>query len=767
MFDLNTAISAWKQALEYNRIYTPDDIEELESHIREQVATLVRDGAEEETAFRTTIRDMGDLGLAETEYKKVFVGKMLKGDNLRRETRWQAGMLLNYVKISLRNIRRHTVFSAINVVGLGLGMGAALLILLFVNFETSYDDFHENGDQLYRVRVDSYHPDRPPMQFAVAYPAVGWQMVDEFPEVVASARLARFFPDGIVMAYHDPSGVAVKQHVDNLYYADSTLFTMFSYEFIVGDPGKALTRPETTVISESLAGRFFGRTDVLGERISMDGGDEFEITGVFADIPENSHLAFDALFSYSTMRAWGNHTEFNWGWWDFYTYVQLAPWSDILQLQAKMPDFIETLGDRPSTGAMRTEFVLQAVPDIHLKSNVSYEAKENGNATAVAFLMRIAGLILCVAWINYVNLTTARAMDRAREVGMRKTLGATRPQLLQQFILESAMTNLAAIAVGLLFAFLALPYFSELFRRPLAIGQISSGTMVMIGVIAILGSLLAGTYPASILSAYRPISVLKSQLGGTGVTPWSRKGMVIAQVSAAAFLLTSTLAVNQQIRFMQTSNLGFNLDQVLVIESPSDIGGNGPERLDILTAQLRERVGVQNVSAASAVPGGKINSSTMYNVEGGNDESATNLRRLWVDESYVETLGITLLAGRTFDRDLASDSSAVLINASAVDALGIIDPEEALDQIVINDQTQYHVVGVVDDYHQQPLRYSHDPIIFLHSQDARGYLITHLKASEAGVLSNLMAEIESAWLQVYPGNLYNAYFLDDHFNAQY
>ena len=372
-------------------------------------------------------------------------------------------MLRNYVLTTLRNISRRKGFSLLNVLGLAIGLAASLLILQYVKDELGYDDFHAHAKNIYRVQYDCYRDGEQMFQCASAFNNVGTNMIKEYPEIENVCRLYLRYGGGVIR-YNE---VSIKE--DNLFNADQSFFEVFSYPLLAGDRSTALKEPNTAVVEEQTARKFFGDEDPIGKRIRFRTDEEYEITGVIRS-PENSHLKFTFLFSYTTYpKFWPEMTaenwENSWGWYDFYNYIQLKPGTDPASLQAKFPAFVKKYGHEGDTARIR--FSLQRLPDIHLKSNLIQEAPVNGNSDSVYFLMVIALFILVIAWVNYVNLATARAIERAKEVGVRKAIGARRGQLIWQFIGEAFMINLFAVLLALALLNVSIPLFNTMSGKSL------------------------------------------------------------------------------------------------------------------------------------------------------------------------------------------------------------------------------------------------------------------------------------------------------------
>ena len=403
-------------------------------------------------------------------------------------------MLKNYLKTALRNLLKNKAFTFINILGVAIGMAACLLILQYAVYELNYDKFHKNADNIYRIQYNFYQNGQQTFACAAAVPAVGPAMKDNFPEVI---EFARFFPVSGIMTYFKPDGTSLAFREEKMQVASPAALTMFSFPLLEGNPETALKGSKNIVISESAAKRYFGEEDPMGKTLQWEDNIELMITGVMEDVPENSHIKFDFLISYQSIRdLWGDNTENSWGWYDYNTYVLLEKGADPQALQAKWDAWlIENRKAEWDKYNYREEFVLQPLTDIHLYSNLLQESEpeEQGNGEAVYFLLIIAAFILLIAWVNYVNLSTARSVERANEVGVRKALGALRKQLVGQFIFESILVNLMAAILAFLLVVLALPSLADLTGKPISFAWMSqSWFWLTLFSLFIIGAVLSG-----------------------------------------------------------------------------------------------------------------------------------------------------------------------------------------------------------------------------------------------------------------------------------
>lgn len=670
-------------------------------------------------------------------------------------------MLRNYLNIALRSLRAQKGYALINLTGLAVGMACCILLLLYVQHELSYDRFHANSDSIYRIQMDRYSGDEKVFSSAVTFPMVGPTLAQDFPEVTTTARL---LPTGSVLQYADQ---AFRQR--DMFYADSTFLTLFSFPFVVGDPVSALTQPNTIVLSEANAIRFFGSAaDAMGRTMQLNGQQSLTVSGVYADLPANSHITFDALVSFVTLEARSEGARTSWGWYDFYTYIQLRPDTDPAAFETKLPAFIDRYKGEALANLNRREvLLLQPLTDIHLYSNLSWEANVNGNGQTVYFLLIIAGFILVIAWVNFINLSTARSLDRAREVGVRKTLGAARIQLVRQFMLESFLINLLAALASLALVYLTLPYFVELIGVELSL-SVLGGSVILVGLVAlfVVGTVLAGLYPAFFLSSFRPVQVLKG--GGASLSKGLgfRRGMVVFQFAASIVLIAGTFIVSQQIAFMQAQDLGIDMDQKLVLRGPAVLADRDayPEQFDVFRQVALQQTAVSSFSAVSSVPGNENFWIGGFRTEQMAETEAQDIYLVGIDYAFVDAFGVKLLAGRAFDEAFGTDNESIILNATAARLLGFDTSEAALEgRIVWGDGTR-PIIGVVEDYHVASLKESVDPMMFLLRPNTRSYYTMQVNTAD---LPATLATLEAEWNRVFPGNPFEYFFLDSFFDQQY
>lgn len=664
---------------------------------------------------------------------------------------------------------RHKVFSSINIMGLAIGIAASTLLLGYVSSELSYDDFHSNKESIYRIRFDSYKSDVLESSSAIGYYGAAPAIKESFPEVVNYVRLHR--ADGMY-TYHSKNGQFVSYHEKKAFYSDSTIFSVFDFELIEGNKSKVLRSLNSLVISESAAKKYFGQENPIGKTISLttewEGGD-YLVEGVFRDVPDNSHIKFDFLITIEGLLHNKQFKDGAWYWWNFYTYLVLQPDVTPGDLEQNFSSVIEPyLGNELRRTDRMEKFTLQRLSDIHLHSNLTSEIEVNGNYKTISALLIVSFIIIGIAWLNYINLSTAKATERAREVGVRKLLGSNRRRLIIQFLVESAAIISIASILAVIIVFSTLPFFDQLIGRSLVISitnQISFWATV-IGIMVI-GTFLSGLYPAFQLSSFKPVNALKGKVLQSNSKLNIRKLLVVSQFSASALLVVATLTIFKQLQFMRTHDLGMNIKQKVVVRAPKIIKGESYiNEMDYFKNKLKTNSQVISVSASSEVPGKEIFWSNEFRMQGEPESVRKIVNILAVDEDFIPTFNMTLLAGQNFSKDRASDfGSATIINESALKALGLSTPEIAINQeLTVGTSAPKKIIGVIKDFHQQSLKKHNRPTIIDYIPWRQDYLTISVTGHD---LSNTITSIKSIYQDAFPNNAFEYFFLDDQFNLQY
>jgi putative ABC transport system permease protein len=693
-------------------------------------------------------------------------------------------MLQNYLIISWRNLLRNRRFSLLNITGLAIGLAVSFLIYQYVQFERSYDRFHQYAGRLYRVPIAYAGSFASIGTSATTHPALGPALQADFPEVQAFARLVRasLFINTPSLAYTDNRGQEVAFNEKRLYAADSSFLTLFSYPLLVGTPARTLQAPNSVVLTERTARKYFGNQPALGKTLRLNGEANLTVTGVLKDLPPNSHLQFDALLSFSSLESLGKdrfRIAGNWTWPEFYTYVLLAPGADPGKLERKLPAFTEKyMSAIFRENKFTSRFFLQPVTDIHLHSHFLYEQDVNGSERTVYFLVLLGVFVTAIAWVNYVNLSTAKSLERAKEVGLRKVAGASKSQLVVQFFFDAFLINVLAVGLAGGLLLLSAPYVEtlvgkDIFRLLLTPGPQQTPSLWLIaGGVTLLGTLLTGLYPALLLSSFQPILVLKGSLYKSPSGVLLRRVLVTFQYSLSVFLLAGTFTLYRQLSFMQNQDLGYAKDQVLVLQAPATYDSTLSGRIAYFGQQLRQLPAVGRMTASDDVPGHTMTDRNTIRRAEHTAERNFNTYIQAVDTAFFSTYRIGLVAGRGFratERFGFGRPNQVLINEEVSKRLGYARPEDALHQRIVSriHGVEYtgEVVGIVKNYHQVSLKENYDPILYFYPEwEQWKYLSLQVDTRD---LSRTIASVKALYGKAFPHNAFEYFFLDEYFDQQY
>jgi putative ABC transport system permease protein len=669
-------------------------------------------------------------------------------------------MLKNYFKIALRNLWRKRAYSLINVTGLAVGMACCFLIVLYVHFELSYDGFHSKADRIYRVVGDQKTPTETSHWYETPGP-LARSIKSEFPQV---QQVTRFINLGAVVRKGN-----FKFRETHTIWADSSIFSVFDFPLIDGDPRTALKEPNSIVLSETAAVKYFGHANPIGQHLLLTGrGLPVIVTGLMKDIPENSHIKADVLVSMATytqyLQSW---VETSWGDYLFSTYVQLSPGADPAILQSKLPSLIQKYeGARLKSENESYTLRLEPVKSIYLHS--SYGALVTGNFDNVRILTVIGIFILLIAAVNFINLSTARSVERAKEVGIRKCSGAKSSQLIGQFLIESMLIAVVAYTLALALCQLLLPLFNQLSGKTISAGIFASIAYPFWLLMLALGiGLLAGVYPALVLSSFRPVVVLKGRFASGGRGSVLRKVLVVGQYTVSISLIVCTLVVYSQLNYMEHQSLGFDKERVLIIAS------NGDPNEQTFKKDIAAMPAVEAASLTSTIPGRSYNNT-------GNDVWPTSvinskgqlqpisLAFYDADANFLPLYKIKLLAGRNFYKDTHRDSTGVILNKTA--ALNLGYTEATLGQLIgkrqgaPGDSAANTVIGVIDDFHFHSLK---DPITPLCLQTDKGYWGFLSVKINTRNLPGTISALAALWDKSVTNRPFSYFFLDEDFDSQY
>jgi putative ABC transport system permease protein len=671
-------------------------------------------------------------------------------------------MLKNYIKLALRNFRRNTVFAAINILGLSVGLAACLLITAWVRDERSYDRYANRSGDIYRVNLGvtgTTQSDYPMVDIAV-----GPGMAAAYPEIETFTRLSHIgdlFIQSGTRQFKEPNGVVV----------DSNFFEVFTLPFLEGDAHTALLQPNSLVVTKAFATRFFGTASALGKTVDVSNYGPCTITGVIDKVPDEAHFHFETFLSWATMH-YTHHTWTNIG---FYTYLRLRPDADPKKLQARFPELVakncvsEISRDMgiPLAEAQKAvnTFVFSLTPlvDIHLQSNTKYELEGNGSRLYVLIFTVLALFILLLACANFTNLSTAAAAARAKEVGIRKVMGSVRKQLITQFLTESVILTAFSMILAFGIALLILPWFNQVSGKHFSFGVFFNvQALVTAIVLIVLVGGAAGVYPAFFLSSFEPIKVLKGSLTGGASRSLLRSGLVVFQFVVSISLIVATLIAYRQLHYMQNKQLGYDNHQVVFIQDMSLLDKNQEAfRQDLLSDKR-----VVNASLSWCVPGsGGMGGTEIYpKSAAGEGRGEIHTHIYYVDYSFVPTLGLQMAKGRNFSREFPTDTAnGVLINETAAADLGWGNTNPIGKTIVRSGQKEYKVVGVVRDFHYLSVKQKIAPLMFLLGHNEGGMLVRVNTAEMSGFL----ADTRQRWAAFHPKGPFGYYFLDDRFAQLY
>lgn len=685
-------------------------------------------------------------------------------------------MLKNYLKIALRNLWKHKVFSAINIFGLALGMACFFLVVLYVRHESSYDLVHERLDRLYQVNYTA-HFGNDPIHLARVPPPMGPVLMEYFPEM---EQVARLYPRDISVTVPDNQE---QFEVDDAYFADSTVFQLFSFDFVQGDPVRALHQPFSVVLTEERAKSFFGTTNAVGKNLRLVDRDEFQVTGVVKDWPDNVHLDFGMLIRYDNMfdlepaanrEAIRQNLARNWVASHSHTYVLLKEGANPLAVNEKFPDFLDKYGMEDFKD--KQEFTIYPVKDIHLHSELNLQPSAGANLDYLYLFSAIGLLVLLIACINFINLSTASSLGRAKEVGVRKVMGAARSRLIGQFLGESLLLCFIAFLFSLFLVDLLLPYINDLTGVEMSFQPVQNWTMLLLfALIFVLAGILAGSYPAFFVSRFKPVSVLKGNTG-TSQQPkgnFVRKALITLQFIGSIGFIAGSLAVFSQLQYMRNQPLGFQKDQILIVPvfSQNNINslfrqGSADMRqtMNALDEALLRNPNIEAVTQSSQQPGfGGVRRRIWTDQISREDNIFISI--LAVDYDFAETFDLNLVAGRDFDPSFGTDhQESFVINETAVKNLQWESPEAAIGQPLTVEGKQGKVVGVIKDYHASSLRDEIEPLILEVRAGAFSYFSVRVRNRE---LPQTIDYIQEQWRQFFPAKAFEYTFLDESLDTLY
>jgi putative ABC transport system permease protein len=675
-------------------------------------------------------------------------------------------MFKNYIKIAIRNLWKNKAFSAINIFGLASGLAICLLILFYVNNELGYDQYNTKSDRIYRVDGD--------LQFggnhfvlAQSPDPLGPTLKQDFPQVEQYVR------------FRDHGGIMVKKGNENVeenkvIYTDSTLFSVFTLPMIQGDPSTALVQPNSVVITENTAKKYFNSTDVVGKTMIIGDTGNYKITGVIKDIPKQSHFHYDFFIS-----MYGQLSSYEINQWtsnNFNTYIVLKKGTNADQLSSQLNGFVmryvapvfKSMNLTPEEFAKQgnhLHYSLIPLEKIHLYSNKSGELEANGNIQYVYIFSLIAFFILLIACVNFMNLSTARSANRAKEVGVRKVLGSLRKNLIMQFLSESVLISFISLTLALVIAALLLPYFNQLSGKDMTLNLFLKPWLLPAAILLmIIVGLIAGSYPAFYLSSFKPVQVLKGKLAKGFKSSWLRSGLVVFQFCISIILVIGTLVIYLQLNYIRNKDIGFDRSHVLIIKNTDALG----RQAKVFEDEVKKLNGVENATMTGYLPTAGWRSDSPLFPDATTDTKNAVSTQIWrIDENYIPALGMKMAMGRNFSADFPTDSSGIIINEAALKLFGFKDPLNRplyyMNDFPKKDLTKFHIIGIVKNFNFNTLREEVTPLCFLYQPQNSSIAFRVHSAN----LPNLISLIQNKFKNLAPEQPFSYSFMDDDFNKTY
>jgi len=764
MFDLDTAIATWRASLTWKRSIDKQDRDELERHIRDAVEQDVAAGMSEEDAFRKAVRRMGQLPQIDREYRKIYWGKLRKRRRLGDEMAWRLAMLKNYFTIALRLLIKQRIYAVINIFGLAVGIAFCLLLLLYVQDELTFDASHENGEQIVRIVSERYNPDGS-VESAHPYTAfpAGKALEAEIAAIESTTRMME--RDAFVRTEDSNTE-------ETILFADPSLLTNFTIPLIEGDPATALPEPDGLILSRRTAERFFGNEPAVGKELEFRFGETYKtvvVTGVAADIASNNTIQFDFLMPFERLPRefeWIQRNTDHWNASSYFVYALLAPGATVESTSPAVRDFyrkyygegLQEARDEGFWDAPHDErgYRLQPLREIHLDTSVMSGLTAPSDPMYSWILAGIAFTILLLACINFTTLAIGRSASRTREIGLRKVVGAARAQLAGQFGGEALLTSAISLSIGLALAAFLLPIFNDLAGKELTLIP-AEGLILIVGLAGLLSvvTMLSGFYPAMVLSRYRPTDMLRKQsrLGGsTALTSL----LVMFQFTLSVGLIAGTVIMSRQMDFMQTTNIGYDRDHVVLVNSQNQ---DGQRLLTHFRNTLDDRTEIEGMTGmTNAFAHGWSNNGWLYK---GEHKSAYVYK---VESDFIDVMGMTMTQGRFFDPNRGTDSTAaVVVNEAFLADFGIEDP---IGAIVDGYGDEYpEIIGVVKDFNFLSLHEQVGPMMFImHPLWSIGDVLFQINPDQ---VSQALSSIEAQWDVFAPDVPFMYSFLDEDLNGQY
>jgi putative ABC transport system permease protein len=675
-------------------------------------------------------------------------------------------MLKNYFKLAWRNFIKYPIISSINLFGLTAGLTCCLIILTYILFELSYDKKAENADRIFRVTRSFNSADGvQSLNLATVSPPFGHYFPADFPEI---EKMTRLLPTGtIVFRYGDKI-----INENDVYFADSNFTNMFGVKVLKGNPVTALAEPFAIMMTPEVAKKYFGDEDPVNKMIRVNNGFEAKIAGIFEPLPSNTHLHPGVLISFPTLKdstVYGEENlRTNWGNNSFFTYLQLPKGYDPAKMESRFPAFLDKHMAQQyggGTPSKLTKLSLQKMTDIHLHSHTDYEAEVNGDITRVYIFSAIALFILLIACINYMNLSTARSALRAREIGIRKVVGAKKSILVNQFLSESVLIAFFAIILSIAGLYLGMPWLNKVLGQEISLSILMKWQVIVPVILApFVVGIISGLYPALFLSSFQPIKTLKGLFKADGGNITFRKALVVSQFAISIILIITTIVVFQQLHFLQRTKLGYDKEQVITLQYNSSLG----PQFETFRNELMQNPAVKNLGRSSRIPTGRLLDSQGASAIAGDSLQpiSTILKNVSIDYDFLPAYNIKMAAGRNFSREFASDTTAFILNHAAVSAMGWGNDDKAVGKDFAYGGVRGKIVGVTQDFHFESLHQQIVPMIFVLPPPSNNFY-NYISIKLSGNIQEGLSFVEKKWKQYQPDVPYDYVFLDENYNNLY
>lgn len=678
-------------------------------------------------------------------------------------------LIANDWSSSWRALKHRQLYTLTSVLGLIIGLTSFALIAMYVLNEQSFDRFHAKADRVFRLRQDRYTRGNLDRQWTQGAWGIGPEMKRSFPEVNHIVMLNTGGRRSVVLSNGD-------RHFSEkrVYFASQDFFRVFSFPLVKGVDSLVLQRPFTIVLSEATAKKYFGDDDPIGRTIKCNGTEVYEVTGVFRDVPDNTHLRFDALYSFESLLkiigpAETDDLMSNWGWAGNFTYVELNSPESAAEVDAKLPTLVQAkMGEYLRDWGEDMKFVLQPIVAIHLDSHFKDELEPGGNRNSIRILSAVAVGILLMAWLNYINLATAVAADRANEVGIRKILGGGRAQLVRRYLTEAAIVQLIAALISIALIFFLIPSFSTFVGRQFYFESLASVDVLVVGfAVFLVGIFFSGVFPALILSHFKPVDVIRGRMTRGKTGSQLRKGLVTFQFLCSVILTFGTWIAVKQVHFMQSQSLGFDGKHVVVVDGPIAVDTKANESpLDMFYQQVSEIPAIESIGVSTDVPGSPVRSSNGgVRFEGEDSKKGNSFRVLQINKEFLDAYDLTIVAGRPFHDTRREHWKSALVNEAAMKVLGVSNPHDIIGRRIYCWSETLEIVGVVKDFHQESLRANIDQLILVCDRAISDYYSFELNENSNPL--EAIEKVESKFNAAFPGNPFHFFFLDDYFQRQY